>query len=106
VKYLAAMIVASALLSCASPSATPEASTPSARDGSSISNAIVVPKTGKTTGVAYEYAYIGSHYPGAQPVSQAFLVDHDKVYDEITFVTPDSKQHTLYFDIQRFVGQF
>jgi hypothetical protein len=101
-KHLFSVLVAAALVSCATPGAAP---TSGVRDGSSEAKAIIVPKTGEITGVAYEYQYIRSHYPGAQPVSQALSIDAaGKAYDAITFKTPDGKQHTLYFDIQRFFG--
>jgi hypothetical protein len=102
-KHLALPFFAAALLSCATPGTSP--TTSGTRDGSSEARAIIVPKTGEITGVAYEYEYIRSHYPGAQPVSQALSIDDaGKAYDAITFKARDGKQHTLYFDIQRFFG--
>jgi hypothetical protein len=101
-KHLLLGVIAAALVSCTTPSSAP---TSGARDGSSERRAIIVPKTGEITGVAYEYEYIRSHYPGAQPMMQALSIDDaGKAYDLITFKTPDGKQHRLYFDIQRFFG--
>jgi hypothetical protein len=105
-KYLLTLVLAAALLSCASPTASTGVSSPSGRDGSSAAKAIVVPETGEMTGVAYEYEYIRSHYPGAQPIMQALAVEGNKAYDLITFKTRDGKQHTIYFDIHRFFGRF
>src|SRR5438128_11557508 len=105
IKHLPLLFVAVALVSCATPGSAPIAQSAGARDGSSEAKAIIVPKTGEITGVTYEYEYIRSHYPGAQPVTQALSIDNaGKAYDAITFKTPDGKQHTLYFDIQRFFG--
>jgi hypothetical protein len=106
VKYLLRLLLAAALVSCATPRATPTARSTGARDSASTEKAIVVPKTGEITGVAYEYEYIRSHYPGARPTSQALSIDDaGRAYDAITFTTPDRKEHILYSDIQRFFGK-
>ena len=105
-RYLLTLIATAALLSCASPTSLTGLSSPSGRDGSSAAEAIVVPETGEITGVAYEYDYIRSRYPGAQPMMQALAVQGNKAYDVITFKTRDGKQHTIYFDIHRFFGRF
>jgi hypothetical protein len=102
IKQLPVFVIAAALASCATPGPAPASGV---RDGSSEAKAIIVPKTGEITGVAYEYEYIRSHYPGARPIDQALSIDNaGKAYDAIRFKTPDGKQHTLYFDIQRFFG--
>jgi hypothetical protein len=105
-KHLPLVLLAVALVSCATPSATPPVKEGGLRDGSSEANAIIVPKSGEITGVAYEYQYIHSHYPGAEPVTQSLSIDDaGKAYDAITIKTRDGKQRTLYFDIQRFFGK-
>src|SRR6266436_2551513 len=105
-KHLALLLLAAALASCATPGSVPPAQTAGGRDGSSEAKAIIVPKTGEITGFAYEYQYIRSHYPGAEPVMQSLSIDDaGNAYDAITIKTRDGKQHTLYFDIQRFFGK-
>ena len=99
-KHVALLLLATVLVSCATPGAAPTAQQAGARDGSSEAKAIIVPKTGEITGVAYEYQYIRSHYPGAEPVMQSLSIDDaGKAYDAITIKTRDAKQRTLYFDI-------
>jgi hypothetical protein len=106
IKHLALLFLAATLASCATPSSAPPAQTAGPRDGTSEARAIIVPKSGEITGVAYEYEYIRSHYPGAKPVMQSLSIDHaGKAYDAITIKTRDGKQRTLYFDIQRFFGK-
>lgn len=105
-KHFVLLLSSVTLVSCATPGSAPSGHTTGGRDGSSEAKAIIVPKTGEIIGVAYEYQYIRSHYPGAQPVMQSLSIDDaGKAYDAITFKTPDGKQHTLYFDIQRFFGK-
>jgi hypothetical protein len=105
-QHVAILSVAVVLASCATPDSAPRAQTAGLRDGSSEAKAIIVPKTGDIMGVAYEYQYIRSHYPGAEPVMQSLSIDDaGKAYDAITIKTRDGKQRTLYFDIQRSFGK-
>jgi len=105
-KHAALVLIVAAFASCATPGSPPSAKTASGRDGSSEAKAIIVPKTGEISGVAYEYQSIRLHYPGAEPVMQSLSIDNaGKAYDAITIKTRGGKQRTLYFDIQRFFGK-
>jgi len=72
IKPILIVILATALISCGSPTSTTTPS-PAATTGAglSYSTAIVVPATNEMAGVRYEYAYIRTHYPGSQFMYQA-----------------------------------
>jgi hypothetical protein len=105
-KYLATLVVAAFLSSCATPSAPTTPAATSAGAGSSYNTAIVVPAANEISGVKYEHDYIRSHYPGSKLLSQTLEQHGGKPYDIMIFKTSDGKTRTLYFDISRYFGHY
>jgi len=77
------------------------------RPGRSIENAITILAGDGFSGVAVEYKLIEALYgrrdQGWAFAQQRLLVHADRYYDEITVVTPDDKEHVIYFDIRSFL---
>jgi hypothetical protein len=75
-------------------------------DGSSCETAIAtVGAQGKSDGVASEYAWIKSHYPGARLKQQSLVDCSGAVADKLAIVTADGTDVVLFLDISRVFGQ-
>lgn len=76
-------------------------------DGSSCQNAIaIVGAKGEADGVASEYTWIKSHYPGARLEQQALTECSGAPADKMSIVTAEGANVVLFFDISRFSGKF
>lgn len=70
-------------------------------NGLSESTAIIVKAQNEARGVASEYAWIASRYPGVKPLEQLLTATDDagKTYDVITVQTSTGAKMVLWFDI-------
>lgn len=93
-------------VSATTASAKTKAPVPKNSAGSSFDTAIVVPARNEMSGVKYEHDYIRTHYPRSRPLGQRLTTHRGKPYDIMMFVTPDGKDHAIYFDISRYFGRF
>jgi hypothetical protein len=75
-------------------------------DGLSCQTAIaIVGAAGESDGVAAEYAWIKSHYPGAQLKQQSLVDCSGAAADKMAIVTAEGADVVLFFDISRFFGK-
>lgn len=73
--------------------------------GSSIATAVVLPGVqNETDGVAAEYAYIRSHFPGCNPGTQALLSSNGHQYDSIQ-LSGSGCIAAVFFDITAWFGK-
>jgi hypothetical protein len=79
----------------------------SGSDGSSIEKAIVVHAPNDAAGVDAEHAYIAKHF-GYPKSIKIELYQHKTrgVFDIFRFVGRDGKNHTIYFDVNSYIGRF
>ena len=75
--------------------------------GSSIEKAIVVRAPNDSAGVDAEHAYIAKHF-GYPKSIKIELYQHKTrgVFDIFRFVGRDGKNHTIYFDVNSYIGRF
>jgi hypothetical protein len=75
-------------------------------DGSSIKEAIIIKAPNNFVGIRGEYDWIKKNHPNWQLEEQKTLRTKDnRMYDKMTFRTPDRQRTTLYFDITDFFGK-
>ncbi len=75
-------------------------------DGSSFERAILIKGAkGDQDGVASEYTWMRSNYPGSQPGEQSLQSVNGRNYDVINLQTPSGAK-TIYFDITEYFGRF
>lgn len=75
-------------------------------DGSSFEKAIVINKSNERDGVAEEYNWLRTHYPGYTMISQSLSSKKNKQYDILKFKTKEGEEKQIYFDITKFFGKF
>ena len=75
-------------------------------DGLSCKTAIaIVGAKGEADGVASEYDWIQSHYPGAKLKQQSLTDCTGVAADQMAIVTAEGQDVVLFFDISRFFGK-
>ena len=75
-------------------------------DGLSCNTAIaIIGAHGESDGVESEYAWIGSHYPGAKFKQQALIECGGLAADQMEIVSAEGQDIVLFFDISRFFGK-
>ena len=99
------LIAAIGLSGVVAAAATPRGVSLSGGDGSSFDRAIVVRAPSDPAAVHAEYDYIRAHYRGWRSIRQSLVDRHRRLYDVITFTTPDRKQRVLYFDVTNYFGK-
>ena len=76
-------------------------------DGSTCEQAIVIQGAkGEPDGVASEYAWLKSHFPGYKMSRQAEINNSGKMFDQLDFADRDGKPHSICFDITAYYGKF
>lgn len=77
------------------------------RPGKSIETAIKILAHDGGAGVEAEYrlieALFGRRNQGWEFSGQRLLLHGDRHYDEVRFLTPDDKEHVIYFEIESFL---
>jgi len=58
----------------------------------------------KVAGIAEEYAWVRSHYPGAKVKMQSLSRCEGSPTDKLHATTTDDRELTFYFDISSFFG--
>jgi hypothetical protein len=74
-------------------------------DGTSCAQAVVIKGASDFEGVGAEYAWIRSHYPGAEMLGQALIKCGEHPADRLTIQTKDGAQKELFFDISESFGK-
>jgi hypothetical protein len=78
-------------------------------DGSSIEKAIVVHAPNESAGVEAEHAYIEKHFGYSKSIKINIQLYQHKtrgVFDIFRFIGRDGKKHTVYFDVNAYIGRF
>lgn len=78
-------------------------------DGSSIEKAIVVHAPSESAGVEAEHAYIEKYFGYSKSIKiNIELYQHKTrgVFDIFRFIGRDGKKHTVYFDVNSYIGRF
>ena len=65
--------------------------------GSTYNKAISIHAADWKSGVATEYSYIQTHFPGSKALNHAREYYTDKTFDVITFTTADGVKRAVYF---------
>jgi hypothetical protein len=92
-----------------STNAKPPAAWLSGGDGSSLEKAIVVHAPNESAGVDAEHAYIAKHFGYSKSIKVNIELYQHKtrgVFDIFRFVGRDGKKHTVYFDVNSYIGRF
>jgi uncharacterized protein (UPF0210 family) len=84
----------------------PPVNTATARDGSTLERALILPQVHEQEGVNAEYAELKRRYPGHKNGGQSLIYHDKKPYDVVKVITADGKEVTTYFDISNFFGKF
>ncbi|MDP4290482.1 MAG: hypothetical protein Q8908_05325 [Bacteroidota bacterium] len=75
------------------------------RDGCSFKKAIVINETTESKGVAAEYTWLRTNYPGYRMQHQALSFNNKKPFDLLDIITADGKAKSFFFDISNFFGK-
>lgn len=74
-------------------------------DGLSREGAIRIVQGGSAEGVASQYEWLRTHYPGWRRTKQALLRHEGRVYDRLTIESPSGETRRIYFDITAVFGK-
>ncbi|HUX84816.1 MAG TPA: hypothetical protein VMV20_06255 [Chitinophagaceae bacterium] len=96
-RYLSFLILL-AIASCG-PSRRDQDLNPGIPDGSSLQRAILIHPIPGNQGVAEEYDWVSSHYPGWRTHQQTRIQVRKKYYDVLDIDNIQGEQKILYFDI-------
>ena len=75
------------------------------RDGSSFEKAIIITDTTSGAGIAAEYRYLRTYYPGYKLKRQMLSFNNDIPYDVLQ-IKYKGKVQSVYFDISHFFGKW
>jgi hypothetical protein len=97
-KIFTIAILISLIASCSSTQKLQNPSSGKIPDGSSFENAIIIKETSSFEGIAAEWDWLKSKYPGFKFNGQ-YLIEKDNVfYDKMDIVTRDGQSKSIYFD--------
>lgn len=100
-KFALSVIISAMAISCGTSQKISQAG-----DGSDYSKAVVVSAKNETDGVAKEYEWLKTNYPGSQVISQGLGEKNGKPFDIFRIKTASGEEKSVYFDISRYFGKF
>lgn len=95
------MIVSATMISCGTAQKISQTG-----DGSDYTKAIVISANNESAGVAKEYEWLKTNYPGSQVISQGLGEKNGKPFDVFKIKTASGEEKSVYFDISRYFGKF